>query len=285
MSLIGRIFIVLNLGMAAAFLGWAANALHTTDDYKQQLADAQAAALTEKTDLEGQISDLNAKLSTATADLGIRVNELDDAKSQRDSFQTQLETANAEAAKLSGQLDTITATLSDYNDTISQVTSTKDDATERANEAERERDDAVEAQQTAELAQAEAEERASGLEQTIADMQVSMTDLQGEYSALETQLQMLIEITNVDPQQITRQPQIEGAVLEARHDLPPGLVMLNVGEADGVMRGFTFEIYRGAQYKGQVRVVDVQENVSSCVILNAVEGTTMAQGDKAGTRI
>ena len=36
MSPIGRIFIVLNLLLSAAFLGWASNALGTSQDWKTQ---------------------------------------------------------------------------------------------------------------------------------------------------------------------------------------------------------------------------------------------------------
>lgn len=285
MSLIGRIFIVLNLGMAAAFLGWAANALHTTDDFKSQLETEKAERATQVAELTTTLDEAQAKLRQAEDDLRTRTEAVNTTQSAADSFKSQMEEAKREAAQLGAQLDTISATLSDYNDTISQMNGQKDDATQRASEAERERDDAVEAQQTAELAQRDAEEAAAGLQQTIADMQVQMTDLQGEYSSLETQLQMLIEVTGVSPQLLRDQPLIEGRVLEARHDLAPGLVMLNIGSAENVKRGYTFEVYAGGVYKGQVRVVDVQESICSAVVVNAVSGTTMGQGDAVATRI
>ena len=61
MSPIGRIFIVLNLILSAAFLGWAANALATTEDYKQQLQDERASLGAELLAKEDEVSQLNSQ--------------------------------------------------------------------------------------------------------------------------------------------------------------------------------------------------------------------------------
>ena len=285
MSLIGRIFIVLNLGMAAAFLGWAANALHTTDNFKTKYEEEVSAHASDLSARDAEIDELKAKLAACEDDLRTRSEQVSTTKTEAESFKSQMEEAKRAAAQLGGQLDTITATLRDYDETISEMSGQKDDYSQRAMEAERERDDAVEAQQAAELAKAAAEEAAAQLQQTIGDMQVAMNDLKSEYSSLETQLQMLVEVTGTPVELLKNQPFIEGHVLTARYDLPPGLVMLNVGKQDDVKRGFTFEIFSGGEYKGQVRVVDVQDNVCAAVVLNAVEGTKIGQGDSAATRI
>jgi hypothetical protein len=60
-------------------------------------------------------------------------------------------------------------------------------------------------------------------------------------------------------------------------------VVLNKGSKDGVKAGYTFQIYRGQQYKGQVRVQDVQEGMCSALILN--EKAPIANGDSATTRL
>jgi len=80
-------------------------------------------------------------------------------------------------------------------------------------------------------------------------------------------------------------PLIQGAVLQVVGDMEPGLVAINKGTADGVKRGYTFEIFNGRTYKGMVRVESVRENMCTAVIIRNVAGTTINQGDGAATRI
>ena len=64
----------------------------------------------------------------------------------------------------------------------------------------------------------------------------------------------------------------------------PGRDQTRVG-ADGVKPGYTFEIYDGATYKGQVRVDYVHDNTCSAMILRTRPGQTIRQGDSASTRL
>src|SRR5207249_4271873 len=80
---------------------------------------------------------------------------------------------------------------------------------------------------------------------------------------------------------IIDRPQIDGHVLEVKTDL--GLVVLDKGSRNGVKVGFVFDIYLGAKYKGQVRISDVQEGMSSGTILH--ETNPIARGDDATTSL
>ena len=53
----------------------------------------------------------------------------------------------------------------------------------------------------------------------------------------------------------------------------------------GFLRGYTFEIYDGKNYKGQVRVENVREDMCTALILRTEEGQTIQSGDKAATRL
>jgi len=76
-------------------------------------------------------------------------------------------------------------------------------------------------------------------------------------------------------------PRIDAAVLTV--DADENLVWLNVGSNDGVKRGFTFHVYRGSRYKGDVRVENVEDDFCAAVVIMAAESTVMAQGDRATT--
>ena len=78
---------------------------------------------------------------------------------------------------------------------------------------------------------------------------------------------------------------INGAVLQVVDSIEPGLVSINRGTDDGVERGFTFEIYSGNQYKGQVRVESVQKNICTAIVLRTHSGAAISAGDAAATRI
>ena len=80
-------------------------------------------------------------------------------------------------------------------------------------------------------------------------------------------------------------PLINGVVIEALYDVEPGLVAINKGTADNVKRGYTFDIYNGADYKGRVRVENVRENSCTAIVTQPVDGKRIGQGDKAATRL
>ena len=79
MSPIGRIFIVLNLILAAGFLAAASMQLNQVDSWKTQHDDAVAAAATQQDDLNAQISALRLQNDTATAESSTFRDERDDA--------------------------------------------------------------------------------------------------------------------------------------------------------------------------------------------------------------
>ncbi len=285
MSPIGRIFIVLNLALAAAFLGWASNALATNQKWKDQHAQLTAQKEAELQAKESKISELTAKLGQTEEDSRARREERDGLQTQLEGANTRLAEAQRENDAMQANLTKISATLNDYNDTISQLNTEKDRAVERSHEMERERDQAVAQAETAEMARRDAEGAKTQADTSIADLQAERTSLQEELSRLETHLQVLVNVTGVSYEDILAQPEINAAVLDVRHDLPPGLVMLNVGASQNVKRGYTFEVFNGREYKGQVRVENVQDNVSSALIIRAVPGTTIAQGDRAATHL
>ena len=177
----------------------------------------------------------------------------------------------------------IKSTLGDYEATFTRITNEKDQAVQRAHEAEQARDDALTAQADAEAAQRDAEDAQRGLERQIADLEMSLTSANEQVASLDTRLQVLVETTGTSYEDILVQKKVDGAVLQVDTNL--GLVMLNVGGDDGVRKGYSFDVWSGNQYKGQVRVVNVQAGMCSALIENPIEGAPIRQGDSASTRM
>ncbi len=287
MSSIGKIFIVLNLILSAAFVGWAANALGKTEDLTAELVRAQEA-------YEQEVKKKDAEI----AKLGVEKNELSDSQRQfreqrdqlqitADRLQSQLEEEKRRSDQLDGAIAKIQATLNDYNQTIAQMTQDKDRAIERAHEAEMARDGAKDDAQKAELARRDAEEAQKNAEIKIGDLEGEKLALMSKVSEMDVRLQGAIERMGGSTVDFAPIPLIKASVLGVRYDKGggPGLVMLNVGKNKEVRPGYTFHVYRGKTYKGQVRVEDVQEEVCSAVILGGPEKTSIVQGDSASTNL
>ena len=165
------------------------------------------------------------------------------------------------------------------------VKASKDQAVQARVDAEKERDAALAAQTAAEQSQTRTETENRSLAKTIEDQQMRIHELEGDVSGLNTQLATLIDVTGASLKDITAQPLINATVVKAVYDIDPGLVALNVGETGGVKRGHTFSIYNGKEYKGEVRVENVRENMCTALITDLVAGKTIRQGDSAATRL
>lgn len=281
MSPIGRIFIVLNLILSAAFLGWAANALEKTGKYKEELASAKKASEEALAGKEKELADLQVSLNGVTDQQRQFREQRDAFETEANRLKTQLDEFKRANDTMQANLTKIQATLGDYNSSIAQLSQQKDAAIERAHEAERARDAAVSEKDAAVIAQRDAEEATKNANTRIGDLEGEKLALSEQVEQLNTRLAVVFQKTGVPANEILAQPPIEALVLDVQKDLK--LVILNKGKKDAVKPGYVFDIYRGSQYKGQVRITDVQDGMSSGQILN--EKTAIGRGDSATTTL
>jgi predicted nucleic acid-binding Zn-ribbon protein len=285
MSPIGRIFSVLNLVLAALFLSWASMALSSADSFRQQLTAETNAHLSTKETLEAEKSAaLTAKAS---------------AESRASSLNDQLETVKNDVARLVSEIaekdqanSVMQADLGRISNALEAANSSRDSATEaqlaaieRANTADQDKSQALSAKQSAESQVADLRAQIAALNSQLSDKNADIVQLQKDLDNKSTELAVLIDATGVDAGSIIGMPLINGVVIEALYDVEPGLVAINKGTADKVERGYTFDIYNGADYKGRVRVENVRENTCTAIVTQPVDGKRIGQGDKAATRL
>ena len=313
MSTIGKTFAVINLALAAIFLGFTANTLESSNNWKKKHDELE-------TQKNQEISDLNDELASAKADRDTQatqkdqyLNEKNDAVARADRLQADLDAANTENSQLRGSVDGINSTLGDYESNNRALQTAKDEAIQARFEAENERDSANAAKDAAELAQREAEQKLATAEALIQDQLDQLAAKDAAYSKLDTQLTVALEkanLTRTEVQAALRPGEVLIMTLtdtnaiyvwavthgradwhkaeigqEAIYDVEPGMVALNVGSAGGVKIGHTFEVFRGNVYKGRVRVTHVRDGMCSALITNLVPGQTIAQGDSAETNL
>lgn len=281
MSSIGRIFIVLNLILSAAFLGWAANALGHAQTYKDQIAALEAAKKKLEEDKQKEIDDLGNKLEGVTDQQRTFREQRDGFETEANRLKTQLEEFKRANDTMQGNIAKIQATLGDYNNSIAQLSQQKDAAVERAHEAERARDAAVQEKDAAEMAKADADEAARNAQTRIGDLEGESAGLREQVERLDARIAQIVAATGFDLSQAVAPPPIDAFVLDVNRNLK--LVVLNKGKKDNVKEGYTFDVYRGSQYKGRVRIQDVQETMSSGLILS--EKTAITNGDSATTTL
>lgn len=285
MSPIGRIFIVLNLLLAAVFLGWAGNNVATSHQYKTKYEAEVAAHATTESEFETQVSDLRVQLDTKSAEADTARSERDDASRDRDRLTQENSNLQRQLSEANATNDKNAAAISDIQATLDTINTQKDEAVARAREAEIARDEALATAQEAGSRSEDLEARNAALQNDIKDLNGTIAGLNREVSSLDTQLATLVDVTGVSVADIAAQELINASVLQAVYDIKPGLVALNVGSDSGVKRGYTFEIYDGAQYKGQVRVENVRADMCTALILRTEQGQTIQSGDKAATRL
>jgi len=281
MSTIGRVFIVLNLVLSAAFLGWAANALSTTENLAGELAKEKKAHTDAVAAKDAELATLNTAKDGAIEQQRQMRESRDSIQAEAERLKTQIDELKRTGDKMQGELTKIASTLSDYNNTIKQLDEQKTAALEKRAEAERARDAALSEKQAAELAKSEADEATKNANLKIGDLEKDKLALNEDLSTAETRWQMLLAKTNMSASEIVVQKPIDALVLSVDKGLK--LVVLNKGKSDEVKEGYVFDIYRGSQYKGQVRIQDVQDKMSSGLILNEKAGIT--SGDSATTSL
>lgn len=284
MSSIGKIFVILNFGLAFGFLFWASTAVSTNADWKQQHSDEVAAHAESREALEGEAADLQGQLNSERGAKEARSAERDTAQGDATRLKEELDTEKRGNEQLRADLSAIRETLDGYNQTNQALENSKDEAVAEARELERERNDATEAQGSAEAGQANAEESLANANRQIEDLQGSLKSQGQDLATAQATLDTVVAVTGVKLSDFQAQPDISARVLQVDYSLEPGLVALNVGSGAGVKRGMTFQIYNGSTYKGEVKVENVREDMCSALVTGST-GAVIGQGDSAATRL
>jgi len=285
MSTIAKIFTVLNVILAAAFLGWASNTVQLNNDYREKL-DKKTADYVE----------LEKAMGTEKSALAAKLKEADEARAR---LQTQVEEAKAENSRVdndnkanASKLETMEADYKKIAGTLEGLQADSKAAHEAQLKAQAAQHDAESKAKDAAAAQLAAETKASGLEgeliaakEEIANKEKSLASTEKERESVKTQLATVVAATNYDLKSVQAMPLIEGKILAVEMGVEPGLVSINRGKTAGVQRGFTFEVFEGATYKGQARVEYVYDDMCSAVLVRKVKGETIRQGDGAATRL
>lgn len=126
------------------------------------------------------------------------------------------------------------------------------------------------------------EQQVEAFERERDGLKQELDSIRNERDRLDADLAMVTEATGVRVEDLYQGPKIDGVILEVRSN---DLVILNVGEVDGVLPGWTFDVYADKTYKGRVRVTRVSEAASVAVVEMLAQEQAVTKGDSATTKL
>jgi type II secretory pathway pseudopilin PulG len=286
MSSIGKIFVVLNLVLAAAFVGWAANASSMNGEWKAKHETLTKSAKAEKDALEAELSKVRTELNASKEDLRNASNARDEAKRDADRLRTEKADLEQRNSSLNASVTAIQTTLEGITAASEKAKADAIKALAAQKDAEAARTAAVLAQQAAEEAQAAADAKVLEAQNLIASLEREKTTLVSELTKTENSIKSLVAMTGVSTDDISNTPEINAMVTKVDTSIAPGLVAINKGSTDGVQRGQVFDIFSGSTYKVRIKIEFVHPDAASGLILGPTKGGAAIQnGDGATTRL
>jgi cell division protein FtsL len=280
MSSIGKIFVVVNLVLALLLLGSLG-----------ALLNASRATKTEVASLEKQVAELESHKTQSSSDFASQKRALDSEKRALESGKQDLEVerdnAMRSAAKESvdnQQLrDDVSKLSVNYELLQSDLSAAQQRNTDLQDSNDQYRDQAQAAQNDAReslLARRDLTDQIASREVSIETLNMELTVAMDRARQAE-RLVDYAKTAGFDPTTLIATPAIDALV--ASVDTEYGFVILDKGSSDDVEKGFTFDVYRGPDYLGQVRVDTVNDNYSTARIM--LSNGTMRAHDRATTRL
>ena len=232
--------------------------------------EAQAAAAMER--LHDQLNDKQAGIASRDEKLAEREDTIKNLQIQLAGLQKEKDSLAADLTKVSSVLEVVQAQAARQQELISKIEAEKLDLRQR-NLDLNERNKELTANVTAQKQQLRSlQEELYARQQEIGDLRKKLEQAQKGVSvstALDT------GADKVQPMTATVTAPIRGQV----KDVEDNVVSISVGSADGVTRGMTFVIYRGATYLGLLKVAMVDHKESAGTLVQKVG--QVRQGDLA----
>lgn len=283
MSTVAKALIAINAFLALVFLGAASALVYRSGDYKEKYDQEVAGRRQDNSTSEKRISDLGANIKTYQGEIDQLRNENGRNRSDADANRNAYEQEQKVNAQLRGAVDDIKTNLDNFRQTIQDLNSQLDGMTKEKDRMRDARDAAVSSQEKAERERNDSILEMTKLRQELEDLKTGATQAMDERNSLDAKLKVMQARTGVGAEAVMAQPLIEGRIVDVASDI--GLIALNVGKAQGVKVGYSFDIYKDGRYKGKAVVDSVQDNYSSAKITLKVPGTTIEKDDSATTRL
>jgi predicted nucleic acid-binding Zn-ribbon protein len=285
MSPIGRVFIILNLVLAAVFLAFSAFYLQNHTTYLGQLNTAKNALSAANDKYEQDTSALKTELDSSKNDLQVsnanlksKGTTLASAEEENTNLKKRLDDLQARIANIEGNTTKMAGTIDNQNTRLS-------DLTEKWVAATQARDVALKAQNAAVDGQAIAERDLNMSKRRNAALTAEINEKTEANGKLRTEISVIIsEIPAARAIAARALPSVSGKVTAVNSSLKTITISLGANQA-GVSRGWRFALHNDKTYKGELWITHVADNMAFGRIENVVPGAEIVVGDRASTRL
>jgi predicted RNase H-like nuclease (RuvC/YqgF family) len=284
MSTIGKFFVVLNLVLAGLFVGSAAALIGEADSFRQQYEAEQTAKNDLQASMDEEVGRLQSLNNQAQSEVARLQGDNSTLNAEKTALTESLETERQQNADLRESLQTIEGKLGDLEGTNRDQANQLDNLRRQYDTVRQERDDALDAREQALATANAAEDSANMANGRASDLELELARALDRAEQAEAQLGTVVALYDVDLASISAQPQMEGSVLSVDYVDGNAYVVINLGRRDGVQRGYSYDVYNGATYKGRIQVQTVNDSKSAATV-SLAGSAQIAAGDRIVTRL
>lgn len=258
MSTMAKIFVVVNLVLAVAVFGAAATLLGAQDDYKKaleaSLTKAEETIANKDREIQTRTKQANEALQKASEATG-RQKTAEAEAEQRKNEATQSKSANE---KLLASNETYAAELAALREVIEKDRAARETAVKEAGQATKDKLNFLTRFEEETRTRAQHEQTISDQQEQIQELAAQKGDLEKRVRELEFGLGKLKVTVGAGAMDLEGNKGASGRVSAVKGNL----VTISVGSEDGVRRGDTYNIRRGAEYVGQMSITTVYKNMA-----------------------
>jgi hypothetical protein len=127
-------------------------------------------------------------------------------------------------------------------------------------------------------------ERVQSLERAVEGLKRDQAEGRRQLESYEKIIDTLRRYTPLSNLHNPDVPKINGKILAIKK-VNPTLLLLSVGAAQKVKKGYEFTVYRGREYIGKVVIEDVREEMAGARLIYLKSGETIREGDPVTTRV
>jgi hypothetical protein len=284
MSTIGKFFVVLNLALAALFLGVSASLIGSGESWRKEAETANTqhtAALAEK---DKSLAAASAERDQFRGEAARMLTENNGLKADNKALTESLETQTQKNSELTEKLTGIESKLGNLEATNKDQAGQLENLRRTANQMRDERDAAMDARDAANAAATQAQQNEKLAMGQVADLQVKLGQATKRAETAETERDIVVQATKVDPAMLGNQPYLEGSVLSVDYAGDNAYVVIDLGSKDELRMGFTFDVFNGSTYKGKIRVETINQSKAGASVM--LKGSApITAGDRIATRL
>ncbi len=281
MSPIGRIFIVLNLGLAFAFVGFAGTYLKHATNWKQQFDTADADLAHARSTATKEIAAVQLELEGAKNNLTRNESNLKSTEGKLDDSNRENEQLTARVASFEGSLKEAQSSLKSIKDAVEATSSKSDDAYKMAVKASDERNEALNLRVKAEDDLRKSASQVKDLEDKLAETNGLVARLQAEVG--EKEILLAFVKTNNGGLLPSPVPSMSGTVVTVGKEGKLLTIKLD-SKAGDPKPGHNLAIHANSRYKGEFVVDTVEGDYLFGRLIRAYEGASISAGDKADSQ-